>query len=672
MAPASKSGGSATGPSTRNGGGRYASKTAFEALAVEEIESDEESEVEPEPVVEAPKPAPVTRTAQKKAAKAAQLAKKQSKSAIKSQSQSPASTPEQGSPKLGDDGPAPAAAAPAPASNGIAASSSNSVNGAQIAKSAPSASSPSTAVPTPPAPFAPEAPKVADVKPVAQASAPTPAPAPAASTPSSATQSAPKTTFEVNGQSAPVSVSSGRSSTTPAKRSDASSKVGGSKAEGDKAAADAAAAKAAKWKKIWERTLFTFVMIFGFIGLLLLGHPYMILLVLVSQTLVYREIVALFNIPGRPSVTGRGGGGRSSRMSSAPTSAATSEVEDNEEERFARKAEGRRQELWSKTLSWYFFAVCNYFLYGESIIYYFKHIVFVDAYFIPFARHHRFLSFMLYVFGFMAFVSNLSRPNLKHQFGLFCWVHMSLLLIVFSSHFIVNNILEGLIWFWVPASLVICNDVFAYVCGMTFGKTPLISLSPKKTVEGFVGAFVITEFFAYGWATLFQRYNYMICPAVSLGMNAFKEIRCDVNPVFFWHYLPLPPAVSAAVSSVAGQRIVSLPWTPFQLHALVMAAFASLVAPFGGFFASGFKRAFNIKDFGDSIPGHGGLTDRFDCQFLMGLFSYVYYSSLIREHHVTVGSVLQTIVTQLTLEESKELYHEIGRFLVGQGQLARA
>jgi CDP-diglyceride synthetase len=47
-----------------------------------------------------------------------------------------------------------------------------------------------------------------------------------------------------------------------------------------------------------------------------------------------------------------------------------------------------------------------------------------------------------------------------------------------------------------------------------------------------------------------------------------------------------------------------------------MAFFASLVAPFGGFFASGFKRAFNIKDFGDSIPGHGGMTDRMDCQYV--------------------------------------------------------
>jgi len=63
-----------------------------------------------------------------------------------------------------------------------------------------------------------------------------------------------------------------------------------------------------------------------------------------------------------------------------------------------------------------------------------------------------------------------------------------------------------------------------------------------------------------------------------------------------------------------------------QCHALVLATFASIVAPFGGFFASGFKRAFKIKDFGDSIPGHGGITDRFDCQIMMGMFTCLYLS----------------------------------------------
>jgi phosphatidate cytidylyltransferase len=68
--------------------------------------------------------------------------------------------------------------------------------------------------------------------------------------------------------------------------------------------------------------------------------------------------------------------------------------------------------------------------------------------------------------------------------------------------------------------------------------------------------------------------------------------------------------------SQLGFALPTLSYAPFQIHAVVMAVFASLFAPFGGFFASGFKRAFKIKDFGHSIPGHGGMTDRMDCQYV--------------------------------------------------------
>jgi hypothetical protein len=37
---------------------------------------------------------------------------------------------------------------------------------------------------------------------------------------------------------------------------------------------------------------------------------------------------------------------------------------------------------------------------------------------------------------------NLQKPYLAQQFALFCWVHMTLLVVVVSSHFIMNNILE--------------------------------------------------------------------------------------------------------------------------------------------------------------------------------------------------------------------------------------
>jgi len=93
------------------------------------------------------------------------------------------------------------------------------------------------------------------------------------------------------------------------------------------------------------------------------------------------------------------------------------------------------------------------------------------------------------------FVANLKKGQYKQQFRQFGWMHMALLLVVFQSHFIVNNILEGLIWFFIPTSLVICNDIFAYICGFFWGRTPLITVSPKKTVEGFVGGWICTMIF---------------------------------------------------------------------------------------------------------------------------------------------------------------------------------
>ncbi|CAE6419457.1 unnamed protein product [Rhizoctonia solani] len=373
------------------------------------------------------------------------------------------------------------------------------------------------------------------------------------------------------------------------------------------------------------RTVWTLIMIGGFFGLMAMGPAYLILLVMLCQTIVYREVTALFELTGRKKLTSQN---------------------DMDSE--------AARDPWSKTINWYFFAVTNYFLYGESIIYYFKHVIFAEASFLPFATNHRFISFMLYTMGLVGFVGSLKREYLKQQFGLFCWVHMTLLIVVVSSHFIVNNILEGLIWFWLPASLVICNDVFAYIWGMTFGKTPLIKLSPKKTVEGF-------------WATIFMRYNYFICPVRDIGTASWSNVTCKPNPVFLWKEYSVWPPLGAIFAPILGHSLRTIPYTPFQIHALFMATFASLVAPFGGFFASGFKRAFDIKDFGHSIPGHGGMTDRMDCQFLMGMFSYVYLSSVVRIHQVTVGGVLQTVVSGLSIEDQITLVRDLLHYLEGQG-----
>lgn len=215
-----------------------------------------------------------------------------------------------------------------------------------------------------------------------------------------------------------------------------------------------------KFQTFVTRMIWTLVMIGVFFAAMFAGHIYIIILATAVQIISFKEVISIQNVPSRA-----------------------------------------RSLRFTKTLNWYFLGTTMYFLYGESVIYYFKHIVLIDRVLLPFATHHRFISFMLYIIGmlchqshriaplidlvgFVFFVGSLQKGHYKFQFTQFAWTHMALYLIVVQAHFIMNNIFEGMIWFFLPISLVIINDIFAYICGITFGRTQLIKISPKKTVEG--------------------------------------------------------------------------------------------------------------------------------------------------------------------------------------------
>jgi phosphatidate cytidylyltransferase len=238
---------------------------------------------------------------------------------------------------------------------------------------------------------------------------------------------------------------------------------------------------------------------------------------------------------------------------------------------------------------------------------------------------------------------------------------MALYMIVVQAHFIMNNIFEGMIWFFLPASLVITNDIFAYICGITFGRTQLIKLSPKKTVEGFIGAWICTIVFGFFMTNILMRYKYFICPVTDLGSNVLTGLECTPNPVFApkTYQLPNWPGLPSTIHIA-----------PMQFHILVFATFASLIAPFGGFFASGLKRTFKIKDFGESIPGHGGITDRMDCQFIMGFFAFMYYQSFIAVYKASVGDVIESAINGLTVDEQLDVVRGLSKYLYNQGAVS--
>jgi len=176
----------------------------------------------------------------------------------------------------------------------------------------------------------------------------------------------------------------------------------------------------------------------------------------------------------------------------------------------------------------------------------------------------------------MALPSNSSPALYKSYLSDLASCLLAGLLLVVQSTFWIFTLKEfGMEWIIYPALLVIINDTMAYVCGRLAGKHPILPrLSPKKTIEGFIGAAISTIVISY-------------------------------------------PLLQLILKKKAGS-------TATIQDAMMLSLFVSFIAPFGGFMASALKRANSAKDFGTLIPGHGGVVDRLDCQVVAAPFVYFY------------------------------------------------
>lgn len=113
------------------------------------------------------------------------------------------------------------------------------------------------------------------------------------------------------------------------------------------------------------------------------------------------------------------------------------------------------------------------------------------------------------------------------------------------------------------------SDTGAYFAGTLFGKRKLFArISPKKSWEGFIGGAVLALVFAYG-------------------------------------------------SSIYMHSFTSMQWIIIGLIIIVGGTFGDLIE-------SLLKRSIEIKDSGDSLPGHGGFLDRFDGLLISAPFIAAY------------------------------------------------
>lgn len=191
---------------------------------------------------------------------------------------------------------------------------------------------------------------------------------------------------------------------------------------------------------------------------------------------------------------------------------------------------------------------------------------------------------------------------------------LATIMVVFQSWLIIANIFKGMFWFVIPVLLVVCNDIFAYLVGYFFGSHQLIALSPKKTWEGYIGGALFTFLFSYILTSTLTTIPGFACPMVTPDFTPFSYPSCNdshiTEEIYTFSFIPVTFMIS-------------------HIHVFVLSLFASVVGPFGGFFASGLKRSIKIKDFSNLIPGHGGLSDRMDCQLFMGSFAHFYLGSFL-------------------------------------------
>ncbi|MBQ3142008.1 MAG: phosphatidate cytidylyltransferase [Bacilli bacterium] len=121
--------------------------------------------------------------------------------------------------------------------------------------------------------------------------------------------------------------------------------------------------------------------------------------------------------------------------------------------------------------------------------------------------------------------------------------------------------------------ITVFTDTFAWLTGNLIGKHKLSkTVSPKKTWEGFIGGSLFGTF---------------------------------ISSVFY---------------------ISAFNYTG-NIYLLIFIIFIlTVIAQLGDLVYSSIKRYYNIKDFGNLIPGHGGILDRLDSiLFLLLAFSFIYY-----------------------------------------------
>lgn len=179
----------------------------------------------------------------------------------------------------------------------------------------------------------------------------------------------------------------------------------------------------------------------------------------------------------------------------------------------------------------------------------------------------------VYVFGFPKYHAN------QVMDAYFSLIYAPVML---SFVLLTRQLDDGIYLVWMIFISSWISDTFAYLAGVMLGRHKLAPvLSPKKSVEGSVGGIVGAALFG----ALFGAYL-----DSSLGQEQYVMILAVVGGV------------------------------------------GSVISQVGDLAASAVKRNHEIKDYGNLIPGHGGIMDRFDSVIFTAPITYFLITILMNGH----------------------------------------
>ena len=181
--------------------------------------------------------------------------------------------------------------------------------------------------------------------------------------------------------------------------------------------------------------------------------------------------------------------------------------------------------------------------------------------------------------------------RIKAQRSIFVWMIFIMILINISLISPIANS-SGRSFFFTALLISVFTDIFALAFGKLLGKRFIYpSISPNKTLEGTLLGLLIPSF-------LFLFLGYLFIEVEIIGLEVFSEFL----------------VISLFIDSYG------------YLITFFIILISSLASISGDLLASKSKRLMGIKDFGNLLPGHGGVLDRIDSHIICIPVFFIFYS----------------------------------------------